>query len=385
METIIGYIKQYGDLSFEEKEISDVDSLVLCQLSYLKYDGLVPDVSENKPSVTIKELRQHPDYEKLFADERFKKDNKTLFEQCCNSKRFGELRLNSYVNKIFTQEDFQTQFSAVTFILGEGTLYVAYRGTDETFIGWKEDLNMAFIYPVPGQAYSVKYLNIVASRLASKVYVGGHSKGGNFAVYAAMKCKDFVQEKLVKIYCMDGPGFRPEVLKECNYESIRDRVVRILPQSSLVGRLLETDEQYKVIKSKGISLGQHNPFFWLIKNGDFVETPKTDFGSSLMKETINRWVYSQEPEQLKRLSDTMLSVVETTNTDNLIDWENHKKESMNQIRQAIKDLNEEDSAMVKQMMQALFTMAKETMKKDLGDTIKKAFSFFQKDEEKKDE
>lgn len=382
-ETIIGYLKEYGNFTFEEKAMNDVDSLVLCQLSYLKFDGMVPGVMEEKPFVSLKEVSQREDVDNLFSDERFARDNRALFESTLATKRFGDLKMNCYENIIITQDDFQTQFSAVTFLLGDGTLYVAYRGTDESIIGWKEDVNMAFIHPVPGQAYSVKYLNIVAAKFNKRMYLGGHSKGGNFAVYAAMKCRPTTREQIEKIYCMDGPGFRPEVLKECDYEAVKHKVVRFLPQSSLVGRLLDIDDHYRVVKSKSFGIMQHNPFNWLIKGDSFIEVPKTDFGSDMLKETINGWVYSQDQEHLRKVTETLFQVVETTNAENLLELEADKKNSFGKMKQAMKELDEEDREMVKTVFQALFTMARENMKKDLAEKVKKAL--FLKPREKKNE
>ena len=149
--TVIDYVKEFGRYTLEQEPMNDVDSLVLCQLSYLKFDGIVPGVRENRRSVSLREVAAHPDYEKLFADERFEKNNRALFEAMLASRRYRQLRLNCYINIV--EDEWETQFSAITFLLGDGTLYIAYRGTDETIIGWKEDFNMAFLSPVPGQPF----------------------------------------------------------------------------------------------------------------------------------------------------------------------------------------------------------------------------------------
>ena len=200
-----------------------------------------PEEPSERPGVTLESLKEHPDFEKLFADVRYEKPNRALYERMVQGKRFRNLELNYYVNVI--EERWETQFSAVTFTLGDGSRYVAYRGTDETIVGWKEDFNMAFLTPVPGQAISVEYLNRVAGRFGGPLYVGGHSKGGNLAVYSAMNCNPDIQNRIRKIYSMDGPGFRPEVLRECDYGKIADRVVKILPNSSLVGMIFESGQQ----------------------------------------------------------------------------------------------------------------------------------------------
>ena len=197
--TIIDYLKEYADVSLKDEPMNDVDSLVLCQFSYLKFDGLVPLVTENGRSVSLQQLYEHSDYEKLYGDERYEKENRALFEAMRKCVRFRNMKLNCYINIIEAQADFETQFSAVTFLLEDGTMYVAFRGTDETMVGWKEDFNMAFLSPVPGQEFAVKYLNMVTARLPRDFYVGGHSKGGNLAVYAAMNCYPQARDRIRKI------------------------------------------------------------------------------------------------------------------------------------------------------------------------------------------
>ena len=232
MGTILDYIKEYGDYTFSEKPLNEVDSLVLCQFAYLKFDGMVPSAEEKAEPVSIEYLNGHQDKEKLFADERYREKNTALFQGMLESIRFSTLRMNYYVNRIETEKE--TQFSAITFFLEDRSIYIAYRGTDETIIGWKEDFNLAFSEPVAGQLRSVEYLNETAATFEKPFYMGGHSKGGNFAAYAAMNCKREIQDRIIKIYSHDGPGFRPEIRERGHYERIADRVIKIIPHSSLV-------------------------------------------------------------------------------------------------------------------------------------------------------
>lgn len=204
MATILEYLKQYGDYSLEEKPFCDVDSLVLSQLSYLKFDGIVRD-RVNGASVSMKDIADHADYDKLYADERYRKDNTALFTGIINSRRFGKMRLWNYVNLI--EPERESQFSAVVCGLSKELTYVVFRGTDENIVGWKEDLNLAFSKPVPGQLHSVPYLEQAARTIDGSFYVGGHSKGGNLAVYASMYCSAAVRERIGRIYDHDGPAF----------------------------------------------------------------------------------------------------------------------------------------------------------------------------------
>lgn len=362
-DTIIDYVKEFGGHSFEEIPMKDEDSLVLCQLSYLKFDGLVPEVRENRQSVSIEELAWHTDYEKLFADERYERDNRALFEAVRSSRRFGKMRLNCHINII--EKEWETQFSAVTFLLEDGTLYIAFRGTDETIVGWKEDFNMAFLSPVPGQAYSVKYLNMVTGRLHNPFYIGGHSKGGNLAVYSAMKCAPQVQERILKIYSMDGPGFRPEVLAECEYEKIADKVVKILPHSSLVGMIFEKDIRYRVVESKTFGLAQHNPYTWIVKDGKFKEVDGIYEGRRLMNTAINEWILSLDERQLKTFVDTLYQVISASQAEDLIEFTADWKRSMNRVVSALKEVDEQTAQMLKEIVKSLFEITGMYMKEEV--------------------
>lgn len=363
--TIIDYLKEYADVSLADEPMNDVDSLALCQFSYLKFDGLVPSVTENARAVSLQQLYEHPDYEKLYGDERYEKENRALFEAMRRCVRFRNMKLNCYINIIENQADFETQFSAVTFLLEDGTMYVAYRGTDETIVGWKEDFNMAFLSPVPGQEFAIKYLNMVTERLPRDFYIGGHSKGGNLAVYAAMNCDPSVQERIIKIYSMDGPGLRPEVLERCDFSRIEDRTCKILPHSSLVGMLFEKDIRYQVVESRTFGLAQHNPFTWLVRDGHFVTVSDIYETRRFMDDTLNEWILSLDEKSLRTFVDTLFQVLSASESDNLIDFTANLKRSLTGVLGAMKDLDEDTQKALRQTVKSLFEIAGLRMKQEL--------------------
>ncbi len=325
--------------------------------------GFLEEPSE-RPGVTLESLKEHPDFEKLFADVRYEKPNRALYERMVQGKRFRNLELNYYVNVI--EERWETQFSAVTFTLGDGSRYVAYRGTDETIVGWKEDFNMAFLTPVPGQAISVEYLNRVAGRFGGPLYVGGHSKGGNLAVYSAMNCNPDIQDRIRKIYSMDGPGFRPEVLRECDYGKIADRVVKILPNSSLVGMIFESGMYFQVVKSKTFGLLQHDPYTWLVTGNHLVRADRLYERRQQMDNNLNQWILSLNEQQLRTFVDTLYQVITASQADNLIDFTAEWKKSMNGVIAALKEVDEETVEALKEIVGSLFEIARENRKKQVA-------------------
>ncbi len=362
--TMIDYIMEYGDYTFEEKPLNEVDSLILSQFAYLKLDGIVPLVTENKRSVNLQTIYDHPDFDKLFADVRFEKNNRELFMTMLASKRFKGIKLNCYINIL--EPEWETQFSAVTFILSGGVLYLAYRGTDETIVGWKEDFNMAFLDPVPGQSFAAKYMNMVTGRLRQRFYVGGHSKGGNFAVYASLCCKEQVQDRIIKVYNHDGPGFRPEVMARLNYDKMKDRIVRILPHSSLVGILFShAGSSYQVVESTTFGLWQHDPYTWMVEEDHFVKVKDIYRSRKFSGDTINDWILSLDEEQVRTFVETFYKVMSASNTETLIDFTADWKKSIMGVLMASQELDEETKDALKAVIKALFSMAKERMKLEL--------------------
>ncbi len=366
MGTVLDYLEKYGKYSFEEMPMTEVDSLALCQLSYLKFDGMVPGQEEKAvlPAVTLESLKDHPDFEKLFADVRYEKPNRALYEKMISGERFRSLQLNYYINVI--EQRWETQFSAVTYTMGDGTRYIAYRGTDETIVGWKEDFNMAFLSPVPGQAYSVEYLNSMAEKFDGPFYVGGHSKGGNLAVYSAMNCDAKLQDRIVKVYSMDGPGFRPEVLKNCDYEKIADRVVKILPNSSLVGMIFESGMYFQVVKSKTFGLLQHDPYTWLVTGNHLVRADHLYERRQQMDNNLNEWILSLNEQQLRTFVDTLYQVITASRADNLIDFTAEWKKSMNGVIAALKEVDEDTVEALKEIVRSLFEITRENRKKQVA-------------------
>lgn len=374
MGTVLNYLEQYGKYSFEEMPFTEVDSLALCQLSYLKFDGMVSGMEDGGPPVTLAELEGHADFEKLFSDVRFEKNNRALVRAMLGGCRFAEAKLSNYVNIV--EKEWETQFSAITCELDDGTVYVAYRGTDETIIGWKEDFNMAFLSPVPAQECSAAYLNRAAGKFQGPLYVGGHSKGGNLAVYSAMNCGRDIQERILKIYSMDGPGFRPEVLEKCGYSRIAGKVEKILPHSSMVGMLFETDMHYRVVKSKTLGLAQHDPYTWLVTGNHLVKANDIYERRKQMDNTLNQWILSLDEQQMRTFVETVYQVISASQTDNLIDFTAEWKKSMNGVVSAMKELDSGTADILKSMIKSLFEMAGSNMKKEIASKTEATLELF---------
>lgn len=351
MKNIIDYIQKYGDLTFEEKEFNKVDALILSQFSYFKLDGAVPLVGTMLPPVTVKNIALSGKAEELFADERYRKNNTELFDAMAASRRFADIKLNHHINLVSNR--WEMQFSAVTAYLADGLTHVIFRGTDETMIGWKEDFNMAFMTPVPAQVKAVDYLHYAAERIRGDFSVGGHSKGGNLAVYSAMKCSGLVRERITNIYSQDGPGFTKETLEDADFDAIKDRIQKFVPRSSIIGMLLQTQEQYRVIEASGFGILQHDPFNWIVEDDDFVYRDDIAERFSISDEAVNKWTTQADPAEMKVFVDKIYEVLISAGVSDMNDFKGNLTTIMSKAIAAAGALDEDDKRMIKEVLSAL--------------------------------
>lgn len=367
MANIIDYVNNFP-YTFEEKEFNDVDSLVLCQLSYLKMKGLIPGLEDGCDFLPFRNVLRKENGEQVFADERYREDNQKLAEAILNSVRFRDMKVNYYIDIL--DKEMEVQFCAVTFRLGEGEnafYYIAYRGTDENLVGWKEDFTLAFSEPVVGQLFAARYMRKVSSHLPGAFYMGGHSKGGNLAVFAAMSSSMGLQDRIRQVYSHDGPGFKPQVLARYEYERIAGKVKKILPGSSMVGMLLERGNDYNVVESSSRGLMQHNPYTWVVdlEEGRFVPMEELKNGARLMDSAVTDWILSLDDEQVGRFSDVIFRVLGASETDNLIDFKADWRKSISGILQEIKEVDEASKEEMEEILKGLFEITGQMTKKEI--------------------
>lgn len=321
---IVDYAQTILD-DFSTRQFTDVDSLVLSQLAYLQFQGIVPGLDNLYSTVRIADLLKTELFPDLLHNVRDPAKNHQLLLAVGMSPRFRDLRMCGYCDHFDLEQ--QKQFAAVTFLLDENSAYVAYRGTDTTLVGWKEDFNMAFISPVPSQLEGVAYLDAMAAACPHQLMVGGHSKGGNIAVYSAMECKSANQERISRIFSHDGPGFREEVLTSPNYDRIKTKIHKTMPQFSLVGMLLEQQEEYLVVESSEFGIMQHDPFSWVINNDGFHYLDGITDGAEHIDSSVNQWLLTLDDEKRERFISTLFQIFDSTGIVYFSDFteERHKK------------------------------------------------------------
>lgn len=311
---IIDYISWRGDLSFSASPLNVVDALIFCQLSYLNFTDLAPaDFSSTIPlSDLARRFLTAPDFEtRSDLGALIDKQTIDLLEIAGNSVRFGQTLVTGFVSE-YDQEQ-EKQFSATTFVIDKETAFVAFRGTDDTLIGWKEDFNLAFMDEVPAQKAAAAYLTAAATAYKKcRLFVGGHSKGGNLAIFSAAHLAEKMQKRLQTVYNFDGPGFSSATLASPAFLAIKPKTFSVFPQLSTIGMLFRHYEHYEIVQSDEKLLMQHNPFSWFVHARDFARLNEFDSGSDIFFKSFNNWFEGLQTAQREQFVETLFGVLDST-------------------------------------------------------------------------
>ena len=316
MGNLLDYIAWRGDLTFEQDPFNSIDALILSCLSYVNFDKVVPPKSQGK--LTIEKASEKffslHSAEELAQDKSFIKFAPSMLRALGQSERFKTAYLSNYVDD--TDISREIQFAAVEIDTSDGGVFISFRGTDDTIIGWKEDFNLSFM-TVPAESEAALYLQKVMKGRLDKIRLGGHSKGGHLAVYAALAANSDLTSRIESIYNFDGPGFNHEAMESEQFKSIRHKITKIIPESSIVGRLLENTVDPIVVKSTELGIMQHDPLSWQMEGKQFEICSSTDMISDLFDETMSGWLAEMTFEDRKVFVDELFSVFEASGCENL--------------------------------------------------------------------
>ena len=294
----------------------------------------------NNEKITIKQAYENTEKIGIPEQKILQIEDKDLFPAMAKSKRFGKLYIIEYVNNV--DEDEEKQFSAVTILLPDNTMYVAYRGTDNTLVGWKEDFNMCFSSNVPSQLAATQYLEKVSKLNKRKIRVGGHSKGGNLAIYAAVFANDSVKNRIINVYNNDGPGMSSDIIEKQEYKDMVNKIYTYVPQSSIIGRLLYHEEKYKVIESTQTGIMQHDLYSWQLEGKKFTYLEELTKESKVADKVIKGWLNGISPERRQEFVDILYQILITTNAQTLKEFSNNWLKNASICLKAYTTSNEED-------------------------------------------
>lgn len=317
MANILNYLSERGNTPFNKARFNKVDNVVLSQIAYLDFDGIVPEVGK-EDFVTVEKAWNEfsKGYNEAEINELKYMNSATplVLEAMAVGARFNKAKLSRYVNHI--DELAGKQFAALCIELDDGTVYVAFRGTDDHIVSWQEDFCMSY-QTVPAQLEAASYLYEMIKDYDNDFRVGGHSKGGNLSVFAAMKCPEDMKKQIINIYDNDGPGFDNEVLESEEYKSIKDKIIRITPQFSVVGMLFEHNANHKIVGSSENGVAQHDSMTWEVSGSEFVYKRKLSKRSRLLSKTLRRWIGSLKADQRKEFVKSFFGTLRNSGVEKM--------------------------------------------------------------------
>lgn len=302
MANVVDYLHWRGDLTFENDPFNNVDNLILSILSYLGFGGVVPSERSEKRvqlgDACAKILKKLKDDPSLITG--FSRVDGTFLEALVDAPRFANIELGRYVDRINVEKSLQ--FAAFTAYLPTGQMFVSFRGTDGTLVGWRENLNLSFKVTSADKSAALYLEKRIREHLAegnnstcSNVMVGGHSKGGNLASYAATVCPEELLGTIERVWSNDGPNMCPELLHTTAHQILGEKYIRILPEFSVVGMIFDDPAVPKlIVKSSETGMMAHDGVSWQVMRNTFEFADDFQLECKKINEAFSNW-YKELP------------------------------------------------------------------------------------------
>lgn len=331
MGNIVTYI-QREQRTFSEFPFNAVDSLICSTICYFDFDQAAVHPSSGSEHVLMHDIVALTDWDILSQGSWLEdaKETKAFLAALMASRRYRALSTAFYANEFSNLVE--KQFCAVTFFLDEGVTYLAFRGTDGSFAGWKEDFNLCFKHVIPSQRSAASYISGVASATQGPLFVGGHSKGGNLAEYAALVCEEPVFCRIEGIYNHDGPSFLEDPSPRIDEECFTTRLHKTVPESSAFGMILERRSGYTVVQSSALSVFQHSPFSWKVEGNAFIVQEALNKSAVFFDSALDTWLRGKTTEERERFIDTIFELFVSTEANS---WPEFQKELLANARKIV--------------------------------------------------
>ena len=380
MANVHDYLRWRGDLSFAERPFNDVDNIVLSALAYLDFSGVVPDEVQGG-SVSVAEachrLIDLGDGDVAPFVRSFARVDTTLVELVAESRRFGDASLRAYVDVM--DEGVSEQFCAMEALLPSVGSYVAFRGTDSSLVGWRENFMLSFEV-TEAQREAAGYLRRALRRAELEgmpVRVGGHSKGGNLAEFAAQSCSEGERERIVRVYSNDGPGMAPEVVPCDGRALLAGKLRRIVPSYSVVGMLFAQDgDPCTVVASNSYGIGQHDLTTWQVLFDGVEEAEGLQKECLIVHEAIAKWTKGVSLDERSRVVNEVFDALEAggaTSFDEIA----ASPEGLQQVVRALRNTDERTRdvalALVQGTLDSSVDAARKAARKALDDATRRLF------------
>ena len=311
---VVDYLHWRGDLTLDRAPFNELDNIILAMMTFVDFSSATADEATVSLADAVDAFALRPEKERYFGAIIPQTVTK-LAVAAAHAPRFAGTRVCRFENVVRPAE--VEQFAAVTFLLPDDTAFVAFRGTDDTVTGWKEDILLGFTSGVPAQQRATRYLNETAAVCGGNLRVGGHSKGGNLSVWAAVNADAAVRERILRVYSNDGPGFLPPFLETDAFREMADRIVTLIPESSVVGTLMEHGGETRFLASTQKGILQHDPFSWVAEPERFATLPSRSKRGMQRDKTVRDWIASMTEAEKREFCDTLFAVVDATGAETL--------------------------------------------------------------------
>lgn len=367
MGNIMDYISWRGDLSFEQSQFNEVDNLILACFSYVNLDGISAVTKQKGIGLKklTKEFMKLHTMKELEADKSFIRLAPFMMMEMAKSVRFGKCVVRNYVNDIVTEAE--QQFAAMEIVLEDGTSYVSFRGTDDTIIGWKEDFNLS-TGVVPAQKRAIEYLQKISEHTDGMLRVGGHSKGGNLAIYGSVMCKS-AHEKILEIYSNDGPGFSREFQELPETKEMMPKIIRIIPEYSIIGTLLEHEKEPVIVASSSKGLLQHDGFSWEVQGPALVRRDSLNKTALRFIEILHKWIDGMDMEQKRLLIEDLFATLQASGYENLSEVRSGGLKSLAAMVKRVEKFAPESRGMMQELLTAICGGWLEQLQADTKDKL----------------
>ena len=308
--TLFEYIDTYGVHSFTEEPLNQVDCVIFSFLSYVHFDSILEHPISIRDAGRMY-LGIHPKKEKKIIAVR---DADKLFLYLKDSVRFCDCILSHYQY----ESSHDTQFGVLSIEYQKNCVYVSFEGTDEKIRGWIDDLTISYSFPTISHKKAIQYLNRYYTFSPKKLIIGGHSRGGNLALVASMKCNFLVQKKILDIYNVDGPGLLKKEFESRDFLKIHPKYHHVLPRDSIVGTILYSDS-YETVKTSISGPLSHDILYWEVSSTSFCKSSFSSF-SKAFHEGLIPFIEKYSKEELHDFTQNLDFVCQKAKIDSLLDF-----------------------------------------------------------------
>lgn len=359
MANLFDYISWRGDIPFEQVPFNKIDAQILALLAYSMFDSLVS--SEFDQRMTFEQYNQKfkncKDYKKR-CENPFLQQKKSaeLIDALAKSIRFKDVMLCGYENRFDKYK--VEQFAAITFIVQNQPI-VAFRGTDDSITGWREDFNSLWLDVVPAQSDAIEYFERAVQFFNKKLIILGHSKAGNLALNTAVKCGKKCQSKILKVYNFDGPGFPKTFFDSKEFKAIEDRVVSVYPEFCVVGMMLYHPQKFQITKSDGFAGSQHDLLTWQVLGSDFESAQEFNNKSLIFHNAINEWVNRLDKDSKQKFVTSMFDVLDATGFPSILEIGDNAIQSAVRMVAKYSSFDKQTKAEIKSILKLFRAVVKE--------------------------